>query len=184
MPTTPRVPPVAEQDRTDEQKQLLGQWGAMHFPAVMANHPALYRVVMPIIAKTIAQTDLPPRDRQILVLRTLALSDEVYEARHHELISYGAGLSDADIEAARTDGASLTPFEHLLVKAADELVEDRRLSNATWAGLAERYSQIEMMELVAVVGAYNMMAMLTMSFGIELEDEETFQNFTKVREYK
>lgn len=184
MPTSPRVPPVTEEDRTDEQKQLLGAWSAMNFPAVMANHPALYRVIMPVIAKTIAQTDLPPRDRQILVLRTLALSSEVYEARHHELISHGAGLTDADIDAARTDGASLTPFEHLLVKAADELVNERRLGDATWAGLAERYSRVEMMELVALVGAYNMMAMLTRSFEIELEDEATFQNFTKVREYK
>ena len=184
MPLTPRVPPAAEADRTDEQKRLLGPWGSMNFAAVMVNHPALYRAFMPVIAKVIAATDLPPRDRQILVHRTLALSNEVYEDHHHELISQGAGLSEVDIKAARTDGPSLTPFEHLLVKATDELVYDRRVSDATWEGLAARYSQVELMELVAVVGVYNMMSMLTRSFGIELEDEETFRNFTKIREYK
>jgi len=184
MTTSPRVPPVAEPDRTDEQKQLLGPWGRMNFAAVLVNHPKLYRAFMPVIAKVIAETDLPPRDRQIVVHRTLALSDEIYEARHHELISHGAGLSDADIAAARTDGASLTPFEHLLVKAADQLVNTRRIDDATWAALSERYSPVQMMELVAVVGAYNMMTMLTLGFEIQLEDEETFQSFTRQREYE
>jgi 4-carboxymuconolactone decarboxylase len=184
MPTSPRVPPVAEQDRTDEQKRLLGPWGKMNFAAVMVNHPALYRVFMPVIAKVIAETDLPPRDRQILVHRTLALSDEIYEARHHELISQGAGLSEADIEAARTDGPSLTPFEHLLVKAADQLVQTRRIDDAIWAALSQHYSRVQMMELVAVVGVYNMMSMLTLGFEIELEDAETFQSFTRQRDYE
>ena len=184
MTISPRIAPVAEADRTGEQKQLLGSWGRMNFAAVLVNHPKLYRAFMPVIAKVIAETDLPPRDRQILVHRTLALSDEVYEARHHELISYGAGLSDADIEAARTDGPSLTPFEHLLVNAADQLVDTRHLDDALWAALSERYSQIQMMELLAVVGVYNMMSMLTLGCEIQLEDEETFQSFAKQREYE
>jgi 4-carboxymuconolactone decarboxylase len=97
---------------------------------------------------------------------------------------HGAGLSDADIEAARTDGPSLTAFEHLLVKAADQLVHTRRIDDATWAALSEHYSTIEMMELVAVVGAYNMMSMLTLGCEIQLEDEETFQSFARQRDYE
>lgn len=184
MTISPRVPPVAEADRTDEQKQLLGPWGRMNFAAVMVNHPKLYRVVMPVIAKVIAETDLPPRDRQIVVLRTLALSDEVYEAGHHELISYGAGMTDADIAAARTDGPGLTDFEHLLVSATDQLVQQRRIDDATWAALSSRYSRVQMMELVAVVGAYTMMTMLTLGFEMQLEDEETFQSFARQRDYE
>src|SRR5258707_1306400 len=142
MPT-PRVPPAHPDDLTDAQTTFLGPWRSMNFAAVMVNHPALYRAFIPGIAKIIAATDLPPRDRQILVHRTLALSDEVYEQHHHELISRGADLSEADVEAARTNGRSLTPFEHLLVKAADELVHERHVSDATWAALATRYSQVE-----------------------------------------
>ena len=184
MTISPRVPPVAEADRSDEQKQLLGPWGRMNFSAVLVNHPKLYRSFMPVIAKVIAETDLPPRDRQIVVHRTLALSDEIYESRHHELISHGAGLSDADIAAARTDDASLTPFEHLLVKATDQLVHSRRIDDPTWAALSERYSRVQMMELLAVVGVYNMMSMLTLGCEIQLEDEETFQSFSQQRDYE
>jgi 4-carboxymuconolactone decarboxylase len=184
MTISPRIPPVAEADRTDEQKQLLGPWGRMNFAAVLVNHPKLYRAFMPVVAKVIAETDLPPRDRQILVHRTLALSDEVYESAHHELISHSAGLTDTDIEAARTDGPGLTEFEHLLVSAADQLVNTRRLDDATWAALSERYSTVQMMELLAVVGAYNMMAMLTLGCEMQLEDEETFQSFARQRDYE
>jgi hypothetical protein len=39
------------------------------------------------------------------------------------------------------------------------------------------------MEVVALVGCYVMMAMFTKSYGIELEDEETFNSFAKIRHY-
>ncbi len=54
MTISPRVPPVVEADRSEEQKQLLGPWGRMNFAAVLVNHPRLYRSFMPVIAKVIA----------------------------------------------------------------------------------------------------------------------------------
>lgn len=39
------------------------------------------------------------------------------------------------------------------------------------------------MEVVGLVGGYVMIAMMTKSFGIEVEDDETFDNFMKKRDY-
>ena len=180
----PRIPPVDPQTATPEQQKLLdGWWRNMNFARVMAQHPKLYAYFVPLIRKVIPETELPPRDRQILVLRTLALCDETYEATHHAHISHHAGLTDADIEAARTGSPSLSPFERTLVKAADELVRFHRVSDDTWSSLAGRYSQVQLMEVVGLVGTYTMLAMIMRSYGVQLEDAEGLEALQALRTY-
>jgi alkylhydroperoxidase family enzyme len=163
-----------------EQKALVGEWAAFNFSRVIVEHPALHRALMPLIVKLANGSDLPPRDREILVLRTLALCDEEYEAGHHGLIARKAGLTAAEIEAARSGGQGLSAFDRALLRAAEELVGDRCVSDATWRDLAQRYSRKELMEVVSLVGCWTLIAMLTKSFDIELEDPETF---AQLRDY-
>jgi alkylhydroperoxidase family enzyme len=158
----------------------------MNFTRVIVNHPGLYRAFLPLIKKLIPDSNLPPRDRQILVLRTLSLYDEVYELTHQVMISrHNAGMTDADIEMARAGkGAGLSDFDRTLVRAAEELVRERYIGDATWRELARRYSTVELMEVVALVGGYTMLAMATKNYGIQLEDPETLEGFAAIRKYK
>ena len=179
----PRIPALAPAEFTAEQAALVGDWSHLNFSRVMAHHPAAYRAFVPLIDKLIRQTELPPRDREILVLRTLALSDETYEAHHHLLIARNAGMSDAEIQAART-GQGLAPFDQLLARAAEELLADQRVSDATWRGLAARYTPVQLMEVVLLVGGYATMAMATRSFGIQLEHgADTYDRISELRQY-
>ena len=178
-----RVAPARASELSEEQSALLGGWGAMNFAAVLINHPDYYKVFLPVIAKVIAGTNLPPHDRQILVLRTLAVCDESYEAQHHALISKGAGLADDAVAAAADADAPLSGFDATLARAAVELVRGQRIADPTWAALAERYSKAQLMEVVGLVGTYTTMAMLTKSFGIQREDQATFEGFTQQRDY-
>ena len=184
QPPEVRIPPLQADSLTDEQRQLVGPWGSMNFAAVMVTHPQLYRTFVPLIAKVISASDLPPRDREVLVLRTLALSTEVYEAHHHALIARKAGMTDAEIEQAGAGrGPALTAFDLTLIRAVEELARDQRIEQPTWDQLAQRYDPVQLMEVVALVGVYTMMAMLTKSFGIPLEDDETFNAFARMRKY-
>ena len=178
-----RIPPVSAGLLTEAQEKLLGKWGSMNFASAIVTSPELYKVLVPLIAKLIPGSALPPRDREILVLRTLGLCDETYEAHHHVLIARNAGMTDDEIEAARTGSAALPPSDQALMRAAEELHAHQRVSDDTWRALAQRYSPVELMEVVALVGGYTLMAMVTKSYGIQLEDEETFDSFTKMRQY-
>jgi alkylhydroperoxidase family enzyme len=180
---SPRIAPLSPDEFTDEQKKRLGGFSTMSFPRVMMRHPDLDKAFSALLVKVIPGSNLNPRDREILVFRTLELCHEVYELTHHVLIARNAGMTDAEIEAARTGGAGLSAFDQTLVRAAEELVRNQCVSEETWHDLAQRYSQVELMEVVALVGCYVMMAMFTKSYGIELEDEETFNSFAKIRHY-
>ena len=179
-----RVPPLDPAEFTPEQAALVGDWTHLTFSRVLARHPGMYRVFVPYIAEVIAKSTLPPRDREVLVLRTLALGKDIYETHHHVQIAHKAGLSDADIAAVQTASAGLDDWDAALVRAADELVAGQQLSDATWAALAERYSQPQQMEVVFLVGCYTVMAMLTNVFGIEIEsDPETDERLKALRKY-
>jgi alkylhydroperoxidase family enzyme len=180
-----RIPPVDPADFTPEQAELVGDWKHLVFSRVIVNNPKMYRVFLPYINASIAHTSLPPRERQILVLRSLATANDTYELTHHITISRNAGISEEDIAAfQRGEGASLSDFDRALIKAADELRTDQVVSDATWEKLASRYSTEQLMDVVFVTGLYLTMAMLTKTFGMELEpDEGQSSSVNKLRDY-
>ena len=180
-----RIPPVAPENFTPEQAELVGDWTHLIFSRVIVNNPKMYRTFVPHIEATIAKTSLPPRERQVLVLRTLATSNDTYELAHHIRISKTAQVTDDEIAAFQSgSGDCLTDFDKMLVRAADELKRDQKIADDTWAALAERYSTEQLMEVVFVVGCYLTMAMLTKTFGMQLESADgEFEDLNKLRAY-
>jgi alkylhydroperoxidase family enzyme len=133
----------------------------------------------------IAKTSLPPRDRQVIVLRTLAICQDSYELAHHITISRNAGIGEEEIGAFQSGaGECLTTFDRTLIAATDELDRDKVISDATWAALAARYSVEQLMEVVFVAGCYQTMAMLTKTFGMEIEQASgEFEDINRLRAY-
>jgi 4-carboxymuconolactone decarboxylase len=179
----PRVPPLDPSEFTPEQAGLVGDWTHLVFSRVLARHPGMYRSFVPFIEQLIARTTLPPRDREVLVLRTLGLSDETYELHHHTMIAVNAGMDPGEI-AALAKGEALELFDTVLIKVAEQLCAGQDLSDATWAALREHYTEAQAMEVVFLVGCYLTMAMLTKTFRMPLEgDEGDFEQITALRQY-
>jgi alkylhydroperoxidase family enzyme len=177
-----RIPPVEIAEFTPEQADAIGNWTHLVFSRVLVNSPRMYRSFVGHLEELIARTELPARDRQIICLRMLELCGDVYEKTHHIVISRRSGLNDEDIEAViEGEGPSLSTFDRAVVKATDELFRDQKIGDATWAALAERYSTEQLMEVVFLAGCYQTMAMLTKSFGIQLEPD--LESFNALRTY-
>lgn len=181
---SPRMPPLHPESFDEEQKALVGPWSILNFSRVMARHPALYRVYVPFIEKVISFTDLPPWDREVLVIRTLHQCGELYEALHHADIARKVGMSEAQLEDIKSGGGKLSEFDRVLITAADELVNDHCLSDASWAALSARYNDVELMELVGLVGCYITISLLTRSLQIEPEgDANDSERLDELRDY-
>jgi 4-carboxymuconolactone decarboxylase len=145
----------------------------------------MYGTFVPFLAALIAETGLPPRDREIICLRMLRICGDIYEHSHHVTIARREGMTDEEIEAASEGrGAALTDFDRVLVDATDELQRDQRIGDRTWAALGERYTEQQRMEVVFLAGCYETMAMLTKSFGMQLEtSEEDHARINALRTY-
>ncbi len=177
-PTTPRIAPLAEGAMSADQQELMAATrqgtagGAVNLFATLARHPGLLRKWMPAAGKLLDGAKLPPRDRELLILRTGWRCGSAYEWGQHVVIGQAAGVSAADIEAVQAgpDAAGVDPGDAVLLRAVDELHDDACLSEATWAALRQRYDDRQLIEVPMLVGAYHQVSFLLNSLGVPLDD--------------
>lgn len=178
MPTTPpRIPPLREEDWTDEQRRLLEYaWrkgGFYNVIGTFARHWEASKRLGQMGAHVLGPTStLPPRDRELLILRTAWLCRAEYEWAQHVQIARKAGVPDEDIERCRQgpDDAGWSAFDAALLRAADELHADQRIGDAAWSTLATHYDELQLMDVVFTVGQYTLVAMALKSFGTPLDE--------------
>lgn len=139
----------------------------------IVNHPDLARHFMGWAGQLLLRSSLAPRDREMAVLRVGWLCRATYEWVHHVEIGIDhAGLTLADVakvKAGATPGSMAD--DDVLLCAVDELLGEHFISDATWAALAARLDQTQLMDLVFVIGNYTMICMALNSFGVQLEDK-------------
>ncbi len=117
---------------------------------------------------------LPARERELLILRAGYLCRADYEWGQHVEIGRAAGLTDVEIArvAAGPLAEGWSPEDADLLRAADELHGSSRISSSTWAALAKRWDDQQLIELCMVVGQYHLVAFTLNSLGVEPESED------------
>jgi alkylhydroperoxidase family enzyme len=143
--------------------------GAGTLMSTLVRHPKLTRAYLKFSTYVLYGSTLPPRIRELVILRVAHRRDCAYEWTHHVQMSGDAGLTDADIEAAQT-GQSANTFDSAVLRAVDELDEKSNISDQTWAALGERLDERQLMDLVFTTGNYIALAMALNTFGVEVED--------------
>ena len=139
----------------------------------LARHPALTRAFNTFNGHVQFATTLSPRQRELLVLRVAERRHCTYEWAQHVVLAGDAGLSAEEIARVADGPASpeWSALERAMLTAADELVDEASVSDATWAALARELDQQQLMDLVFTVGAYELLAMAFRAFGVELDDD-------------
>jgi alkylhydroperoxidase family enzyme len=104
-----------------------------------------------------------PRVRELLVLRTSARCGAEYEWGVHAIAFAGAvGLDETTLHATATRTPEDLRLENdddaLVVRLVDELHDEANVSNALWSLLAARFSEEELLEMIAIVGFYHLVA--------------------------
>ncbi len=144
--------------------------GAGHALATLVRHPDLTETFLPFNARLLLRSTLPPRVRELAILRVARRRACAYEWTHHMKIAAEAGLSEAEIEAAGR-GEATGELESAVLSAVDELDDDSNLSDRTWATLGKHLDERQLMDLVFTIGAYCLLAMAFNTFGVEPEQE-------------
>lgn len=172
----PRVPPVPPEDRDADTEQLLAalrrpEGTDLNIFATLAHHPKLLKRWAAFGGTLLFSGRLSPRDRELLILRTGYLCGAGYEWGQHVLIALEAGVSQDDIDRVPLgpDHAGWSATEAVLLGAVDELHHGSRITDATWAALAESYDIQQLIEICMVVGQYHLVAFIVNSLGVEAE---------------
>jgi alkylhydroperoxidase family enzyme len=162
-------PPVARHPRPPTEGRPKG----MNVLGTFAHHPALARAWFTTNGHLLMATTLTLRQREIVVLRVATLCKCSYEWAQHVVVGRDVGLTDTEITlvAVGPDAPFLDPLEAALIRAVDELFEDRLISRETWAALAADLDTQQLLDLIFTVGAYHTLALMMRSFELDLDDD-------------
>jgi 4-carboxymuconolactone decarboxylase len=172
---SPRIAPLSPTEQDAQHTELLGSVATTTGPATnifrtLVRHPGLFRRWLPFGGKLLAGK-LPPRDRELAILRTGWRCGSEYEWGQHVLIGRAAGLTDEEINRiqAGPDAAGWDPADAVVLRAADELHDDSCIQESTWNLLADRYDERQLIELVMLIGHYHMVAFTLNTLGVQRE---------------
>lgn len=103
---------------------------------------------------------LSRRETELVILRVATLSGSDYELTQHRRLGRKAGLSAAEIDrvALWPTDPGWSAVQRLLLTVTDELHAEADLSDETWAELRAAYDERRCIELVLLVGHYQMLA--------------------------
>jgi 4-carboxymuconolactone decarboxylase len=137
----------------------------------IGHHPDLLRRWLVFATHVLSKSTLPPRDRELLILRTGWNCRSRYEFAQHVVIARACGITDAQVEAVKLgpDAGSWGESDRVLLRAADELHTASSLSDATWAALAAAWSVEQVLDLIATVGNYHLVAMFLNATRVALD---------------
>ncbi|MFJ2863547.1 MBL fold metallo-hydrolase [Kitasatospora sp. NPDC087314] len=138
--------------------------------ATIGNHPDLLVALAPLLTQ-LAQGLIPPRERELVILRTAHRTGSTYEWEHHARLATAVGVTGPEIDgvADGPDHPDWDEADRALLRAVDELCTEHTLSPATWQALAARHSTPQLLELLALVGTYTLVAGIVNSCQVHLD---------------
>lgn len=176
-PTSPRIAPV--EAATDDIKELLSRGidapdgTPLNIFATLAHHPAVLKRFLNYAGYFLNKGLVPPREREIVILRVGWNCRAVYEFGQHTVIGKRVGLTDEEILALTRDTSAhqWIDVDKALIAMSDELCADNCVSDETWQALATRWNESELTELVMVAGTYQLVSGYLNTMGVQLDGD-------------
>jgi 4-carboxymuconolactone decarboxylase len=172
----PRIKPLPESEWTEEQQKILNplkiDGRTLNIYKTLAHHPKMAEKFFTFGGYILRESTLPPREREILILRIGWLCQSEYEFGQHTRVGKSVGLTSEEIYRITEgpDAPGWDPFDATLIRAVDELHYHAFISGTIWNNLAKRYDEKQLMDLVMTVGEYNMVSMFLNTMGVQLEE--------------
>ena len=181
-PDTPaRLPQITKEEFTDDTRAFFGQWSDGFFQDVdsnpvlctFAHHPDLANAFSPLNIHLLTNNSLPVKQRQIAIMRTAWICNATYMWSSHLRTSVRSGLSPEMYEPIKqgAEDPYFTEFERVVIRATEELVKDRYISDKHWKLLSEQWSKQQLLDFMFTVGCYVMVAGVMNSAGVERKEE-------------
>ncbi len=175
-----RIPPLRESEWDPELAPILGvelagagtRLGDNNIFATLARHKDLFKAWLPLGGFLLGAGVLGARERELVILRTGYNCSSEYEWGQHVRISQLLGIGADEIQrvADGPDADGWSEADAALLRAADELHTHSKVTDDTWAALADRYDEAALIELAMLVGHYHMVAFALNSLEVDLDD--------------
>ncbi|MGE4426074.1 MAG: carboxymuconolactone decarboxylase family protein [Solirubrobacteraceae bacterium] len=138
----------------------------------LGRHRGLFRGWLMFAGRLMPGGRIGRRETEMLIIRVAHLRGSRYEFEHHVRLGRRCGVTAADVDrlVAGPDADGWSPRERVLLESADRLVADRHLDDEGWARLRTHLDEREAIELLMLVGHYDMLAMVIETLRLDLDE--------------
>jgi alkylhydroperoxidase family enzyme len=179
-----RIEPLPLEDLNDEAKALVARIRAStggtanaeipEYFRTMVKHPEIFRCQLEM-GTVLFRGRLPPRERELAVLRVGWLMRAPYEWGEHVAIGKRHGITSEEIERIIQGSAAPGWSEHdaAVLRGVEELLVEQMISDDTWATLAKSWDEAQLIEFPTMVGQYVATAFVQNSLRMRLGPANT-----------
>lgn len=174
--TEPRIPLLPPEDAkaATEVAGIPTYMADLNVFRVCLHHPPFARRLNDLLQMLLWEGDLDVRLRELVIMRLGWTTGSDYEWTQHWRIAGSLKVDEADLLAVRDwrNEDRFGPAERAVLAATDETVADGAISEATWRACVEHVSGDDtvLLELVAVIGTWQMVSGFLRSLDVPLED--------------
>ncbi len=121
----------------------------------MVKHPELFACQLSM-GTALFKGRIPPRERELAILRTAWLTRAPYEWGQHMVIARRNALTDAEITRVTLGSAApgWSAHEAAILAGVEELLADQMIGDAVWDVLAQAWDEAQLIEFPMMVGQY------------------------------
>jgi AhpD family alkylhydroperoxidase len=143
----------------------------------LGRHRRLFRGWLRFAGRLMPFGTLPRRETELVILRVAHLRGCAYEWEHHRHLGRRAGVTTADLVRieAGPETSGWSERERALLEAVDALHADGDLDDERWADLRRHLDERAAIELVLLVGHYEMLATAIATLRIQPDDRRNRQ---------
>ena len=172
----PRIEPVSLDDADTRTRELFDRipepMRTLNVFRTFARHPDLMRPWLAFGGYLLLASTLEPRLRELVVLRVGWQCRSPYEWGQHVIIGRKSGVLDSELQRVTLgpDAEGWSAAEAAALRATDELINRHTLSDATWAELTSHFTTKQILDLLFLVGQYQLVASALNALRIERDD--------------
>lgn len=138
---------------------------------ILAHSPSVMRNYLRLGTSLIAKAELPPKLRELVILRLAKLNGSEYEWTQHVPIANETGLSEEQIAMVEDWSASpvFSEEERAVLQYTDEVDRHTSVKDETFEALRAFLSERSIVELTLSIGYWGMVARLLVPLQLEID---------------
>lgn len=179
--TSARVVPIKPEEMKKEHLDIIsalpgdglkGKFAPVNVLGTLMKHTGLVGDFLQYWVASKNSAKLSARDQELVILRIAIHYQSDYVWGHHVPVGLEVGLTQEEID--RVVNADITnnwsEYDQALLKATDELILQRQVSDSAWENLSVHLDEYELMDFIHVVTQYIFFSVVNNTFRVELEE--------------
>ncbi len=168
-----RIPYVDPETAPEAVRETLAQSPVLlNIFKTVAHAETNFRPWLRLGASILGRQSLSSKLRELAILRIAQIEKAPYEWTQHVPIAKHTGVTDAQIEALEqglASGECFDEVETIVLRFTDEVVDNVKASDTTFAAMAKHFSPQEIVELVLAIGFYMTVARVTETLAVDID---------------